>query len=1740
MCMLTALSAQAYVWETEGNRATSLTDGAYYVIYNSCSTSNYGKFFIYDNGTSLGVTAAATPAAFTSPETKHIWQVIAAGDANIYYLKNLATGKYVNVAGVPGHDTEQRISIMNASVYFGARGGEVMNEDGSDAKDANNYKQDDLFFISGEISNNEGTATGNTGNNWTSNWGGSYRNSGDGAQAHAFYQVSQAEIDALLGSANHDALEKAITDYTAELAAIVGDCPGQYLATDAGIVAAQAAIQAAQAILDDATKGEDDFAAAKATLDADYAAAMAQASEKNTFVEGAVYKVVNQKAQWISENKTKVIYDNGTKPMWASLESGNPYYYWTYTAADGTQALQNVGSEKYIASYDALSETPVAITFTELTVAGQYNVIVSGSVLHAEWHSSAEGSTLCSWSEGADSPSAWKFVPVTEEEIAAIGTYFATLAESTKTEATAALAKTGLGYPVAEAAERTALQQALEGDMTTSAGVKALIDALTAYKTCSNIELPAAGKAYRIKMLYGNGGEDYLYKGEDSNLKHAEMASITDAASTIFLCTKDADGKYHLINNNGGYMPYTNGDNGAFEATSSNNTAWTIQAAQAPTNGANVGNYVAGDFFGRFELYNANSGHVLLPKKSSGSFHNDAAPSRWYGVGVNEHSYTCIFEPVDDFADFALSAAAPEAGGFDALPAEVVLTFSTNVASLTATIDAIGNDGQAKEQVTVDASAIAINGGVVTITIDPASIADCKSYTLNYTATDAFTRSVTGSVAYEVVFKSEAVTSLDQLSNNVAYTIKSARGYMIVDAAKAEGKAWCTGRDGSYTIDTENANFQWAIITTEKGRYLYNVGSKKFLYKSGKETTLTDNPLAADVNFPASTGAAKADYPWVVAFGSNQINMSTNQVSGILTDWNSTSDEGNMVAIESVADFDPTDALAAIANVKPTLIARIAEFQATIAATAPAYLCTEATTTAANNAIAEAQTVVDNTESTDEEEQAALDALEIAIDAYEEAIEETTAQYDEIKSYIENNVNSWAEAMHATMPGLITKAEQITSNSVSTSEGTNGPTALLIDGDVNTYYHGGYGNQEVSDVNYLQVSLDAPAGDVWFYINRRNDNNRPTNITVSGSTDGETFTEIRTFDWNMALSGAATAWGIVNGAEYTTLRFAVNKTNGGTKFFTASEFQIHALPTGTVESAVVDLVNSYFGIETNEDLNATYAKIQAVEEALDPKITVDWKAGARVSKLEAGKQYLIYNTAYSADNSQDRTGFLKAVEYSSFGHSGKILPSALTFTRTSDLGYVWTVEPTAEANVFYIKNYNGKYINNKGQAVEAPYKFTIEEWTASTATRGGVNSLAEDEVTIVANADITAANKVWTVSTEATGNDKCWNGNQGSFGTWSEAHPYAFYEMNYAVEMEAAPASASSVMSKLDPVTLTFTNFEAVTLNPEVTQGYTISKDGEVPANVETALFVAENNAVKFGQSNEGALMPIATEPGVYTITIPAGKFLLGDYKLLSKEITLTYTVEKATEAEFTPAAGNYETLPTTVTVNYTNDISGITSVTIDAVNIDGVAQEQIVLPAENTVINSKVVTINVAPEALANCDTYTMTITAVDRFDETVTSTVTYTAIKATEAEFTPAAGNYETLPTTVTIEFTNKIESVTSVTVDATATGGEAKEQIVIANEAITQNTRNIVIAVNEADLYGCNTYTLTYTVVDRFGETITGSAVYTADITTGIATITGDGKNVVIYDLTGRKVKTVAPGKVYIKNNKKYIAK
>lgn len=187
-------------------------------------------------------------------------------------------------------------------------------------------------------------------------------------------------------------------------------------------------------------------------------------------------------------------------------------------------------------------------------------------------------------------------------------------------EAESILALAGTGYPRAGSAARTALSEAIAaaaaGPATPAAAVT-LREAISAYQTSTDIELPQAGKAYTLTCVQKNGTTHPVYAAADGTLTvgSAGTAATEYGAAAIFVCGETA-GKHYFAYGTGNYLVWrghregANGNKGflpaydenycPFAIASGNGTAFgTVYLTGSRENTAKTGTFIitsAGEF----------------------------------------------------------------------------------------------------------------------------------------------------------------------------------------------------------------------------------------------------------------------------------------------------------------------------------------------------------------------------------------------------------------------------------------------------------------------------------------------------------------------------------------------------------------------------------------------------------------------------------------------------------------------------------------------------------------------------------------------------------------------------------------------------------------------------------------------------------------------------------------------------------------------------------------------------------------------------------------------------------------------------------------------------------------------------------------------------------------------------------------------------------------------------------------
>ena len=345
-------------------------------------------------------------------------------------------------------------------------------------------------------------------------------------------------------------------------------------------------------------------------------------------------------------------------------------------------------------------------------------------------------------------------------------------------------------------------------------------------------------------------------------------------------------------------------------------------------------------------------------------------------------------------------------------------------------------------------------------------------------------------------------------------------------------------------------------------------------------------------------------------------------------------------------------------------------------------------------------------------------------------------------------VNLWARALDGDHAHLIIKNALKHSTSYGTNAGAGGIYYNLFDAHAPFQIDGNFGvcsgMAEMllqSAHGYINILPALPA--VWEKTGAVTGMKAMGNFTVS-------------FNWQNGKAQQAT----IVSHKGAPLKVRSARGNIAEAYITVNGAEVIA---EVDENGIATIPN----VKENDEVVIDFTKRHSVAVKV-------YTPGARVSTLEPGKKYFIYNTAFNGN--EDRTGFLFD-NGAGMGHTKK-KPFGDNILKTTNEAYLWEVEATDEAGKYYIKAADGGYVNASGKTDNAEAQVLyIQPWNTSTATKAGVKSEGADGA-VVENANI--GSDVFTISGTKVGNtDKdCWNGNAGSFAKWSSAHPYAFHEVS--------------------------------------------------------------------------------------------------------------------------------------------------------------------------------------------------------------------------------------------------------------------------------------------------------------------------------------------------------------------------
>lgn len=210
-------------------------------------------------------------------------------------------------------------------------------------------------------------------------------------------------------------------------------------------------------------------------------------------------------------------------------------------------------------------------TFAPVEVSNIYNVVCNIADGYVTYNSTSEKAKNGGFFNIATAPAAGDFTAkeLTGYDVAVsiegnnINVNYTYNLETVKQLANEALAKTGAGYPTADAATRTALVAAVAG--TDAATIATALEAFKNDKT--SIQMPEDGKAYVITNIHKTGGKRYMkYQADGTSMIARDDAAELPIEAT-YICHKVGD-KYVFANNSGTYLTWRGNATG--DCTNSN------------------------------------------------------------------------------------------------------------------------------------------------------------------------------------------------------------------------------------------------------------------------------------------------------------------------------------------------------------------------------------------------------------------------------------------------------------------------------------------------------------------------------------------------------------------------------------------------------------------------------------------------------------------------------------------------------------------------------------------------------------------------------------------------------------------------------------------------------------------------------------------------------------------------------------------------------------------------------------------------------------------------------------------------------------------------------------------------------------------------------------------------------------------------------------------------------------------
>ncbi len=258
------------------------------------------------------------------------------------------------------------------------------------------------------------------------------------------------------------------------------------------------------------------------------------------------------------------------------------------------------------------------------------------------------------------------------------------------------------------------------------------------------------------------------------------------------------------------------------------------------------------------------------------------------------------------------------------------------------------------------------------------------------------------------------------------------------------------------------------------------------------------------------------------------------------------------------------------------------------------------------------------------------------------------------------------------------------------ADSSEGCLECLTDGNTGTYFHSDWHGSFTGGTHYMDATLPEAVNKIHlYYVTRSTGTGCPTQITVSGSNDGTTWTDnIATLSGSDMPTSASKAYfseGITFANSYSHLRFYVPKTNSGSNsWFCLAEANLYSATDATMEAMTLSHVAA---------INLTSAQISRIN-ALDTQLR-STVVNVTYELYESDGTTLVTSTTVEQlkNSAVDVPASLKTNEYYfTFSTVGTIGTSDCTIkvTRTLKSGIVYPYTNISNNKAYYIRTNQDK------------------------------------------------------------------------------------------------------------------------------------------------------------------------------------------------------------------------------------------------------------------------------------------------------------------------------------------------------------------------------------------------------------------------------------------------------------------